>query len=170
MLTVTRLHPGFSGATASIVSVDPRAPQSQRSAVLASDSSGALFPSPQDLAIDCDGIAWVAGYDMGAQVFGVDIGAPMGPRIVRTMPTRTLQPDGKFQGLGLSSDGLLAVGDFWTSEVSLIDVRRGVWRETIDLRNLPGVFRAPQDIAFSSDGARMIVPCASTDTLAVFAR
>ncbi|MEM9802484.1 MAG: hypothetical protein AAGA20_19300 [Planctomycetota bacterium] len=161
----TTFFPNFTGSTARVFVVDPAVPQAPRSLVLASDSSGFLFPNPQDMAVACDGTVWLAGFDMGPRVYAID---PAGPTLITTVPTGTSEPDGKFQALGLSPDGLLAVADFLTDEIGLIDVRRFAYRETIELDLLPGNFRAAQEITFSPDGQRMLVPFAASDNIAVF--
>ncbi|MEM1451705.1 MAG: hypothetical protein AAF726_18635 [Planctomycetota bacterium] len=167
VICATEFLPGFTGSTGKVVVVPTSLPGPARELVLASDSSGFLFPNPQDVAIDCEGLAWVAGFDMGARVFAID---PVGPTLVTTIATATSQPDGKFQALGLSDEGLLAVSDFWTNEMSTIDVRRRAWRETIGFDLLPVFARAAQDIVFSPDGLSIVVPCAASDNVIVFAR
>ncbi|MEM9382002.1 MAG: hypothetical protein AAGB93_18750 [Planctomycetota bacterium] len=167
VICATEFLPGLTGSTGKVVVAPTTSPGPLRELVLGSDASGFLFPSLQDVALDCDGLAWVAGFDLGAEVFGVD---PAGPTLVTTIPTMTSQPDGKFQALGLSEEGLLLVADFWTNEMSTIDVRRRVWRETVDLEQLPAFARAAQDVVFSPDGRSVVVPLASSGNLVVFDR
>ncbi|MFT5731433.1 MAG: DNA-binding beta-propeller fold protein YncE [Planctomycetota bacterium] len=170
VLTVTEFFPGFTGSEASVIVVDPQQPQIHRSLVLATENGTGLFPSPQDLAVDCDGVVWVAGFDMGTRVYGARVNGPGPPQLSHTIATQTAQPDGKFQALGLSADGMLVVGDFWTHELSVIDARRRTWLTTIDLTTAAGTFRSPQEITFSPDGGQMIIPCAATDSIAIFNR
>lgn len=159
--------PAWAGAIAKLFVVDPSAPAQLDEVVLASHSAGLYFPSPQDVAIDCDGRAWVAGFDMGARVFAVDLEAAGGPRVVRRIQTHSSHPAGKFQGLGLSLDGLLCVADVWTNELCWIDVRRGIWLQTTSADDFPAYFRAPQDVLFSPDGTHLLLSWAASDNLCV---
>lgn len=165
VLPTTYYHPGYTGATAKLVVVDPAQPQVLNELVLASSSSGVLFPSAQDCAVDCDGTVWVAGFDLGPWVFGVD---PVALTLEHVLPTHTAQPEGKFQALGLSRDGLLVVGDFATHELAVLDARRRVWLATLDTLSLPALQRAPQEIEFSPTGDALIVPWAASDNLGVY--
>ncbi|MEL6428134.1 MAG: hypothetical protein AAFU73_13585 [Planctomycetota bacterium] len=162
---VTRFFPGLTGSEAEFAVVDPRNPAAVRSVVLGSANNTGRFPSPQDVAVACNGTVWLAGFDLGARVFNID---PAGPTVVASVPTLTSQPDGKFQALGLSPDGLLVVSDFFTNEVATIDANRLAWRSILDLSSVPASHRAAQDVVFSPDGRTMVVPWAASDDLAVF--
>lgn len=157
--------PNWVGSTAKVFVVDPAQPGALQQLALATASTGSLFPSPQDCAVDCDGTVWVAGFDMGARVFGVD---PRTATLRYIVPTHTSQPEGKFQALGLSKDGVLVVGDFWTHELSVINARARRWRATIDTASLPQVQRGPQDIEFEPSGRSFVAPWAATDNVGRF--
>lgn len=160
-----RLHPNFTGSTAKVLVHEPGQPGPPDELVLASADDGMHFPSPSDLAVDCAGRVWVAGFDLGARVLAVD---PAGPTLLGTIPTFTSNPDGKFQALGLSADGLLVAGDLWTDELSVIDVRSGTWLATVDGGQLPAVHRGPQEVVFDERRGEMVVSWAGTDDLSWF--
>jgi len=168
VIPATEYLPNFTGSSAKVCVVDPLQPGVVRSLVLGSNSTGVLFPSLQDVAIDCGGRAWLAGFDLGPRVFVVDPSAAGGPVLVRRVRTETSQSAGKFQGLGLSPDGILWVGDLYTAELSLIDVRRERWIETIDPGQLPVSLVAPNEIAFSPDGSRAAVLWIASENITVF--
>ncbi|MFT4541042.1 MAG: hypothetical protein ACI835_003503 [Planctomycetota bacterium] len=165
VLTATEYFAGYTGSTAKVCVVAPDAPGVIQELALATHSAGFLFPSAQDVAIDCDGLAWVAGFDMGARVFAVDPFAPGGPAVVRRIRTNTSQPNGKFQALGLSPDGLLCVADLWSNELSWINVRRRQWIGTTHADDYPAFFRAPQEISFDPSGRLVAIPWAASDNL-----
>lgn len=157
--------PNWAGSTAKVVVVDPAHPQALRELPIATASTGVLFPSPQDCAVDCDNIVWLAGFDMGAFVFGVE---PRSLTLRYAIPTHTSQPDGKFQALGLSKDGLLVVGDAWTHELSILEARTRRWRTTLDTTLLSTVQRGPQDVEFAPNADTLLVPWAGTDNIGVY--
>lgn len=157
--------PNWIGSTAKVMVVDPTQPQLVHELALATASDGFRFPAVQDLALDCDGTVWVAGYDMGAQVFGID---SRGPSLVHVMATHTSQPDGKFQALGLSRDGVLCVADLWTHELAILDTRLRRWRATHDLTLLPSVQQGAQELEFAPDGRTLLCTWAATDNVGVF--
>lgn len=165
VLTVTRYLPGFVGAEAKLVCVDPAQPQVLNELVLASSSSGLLFPSLQDCAVDCDGTVWTAGLDLGPWVFGID---PTTLTLKHVLPTNTSQPDGKFQALGLSAQGLLVVADFWTDELASFDARRRVWLSVTSMSGLPTFQGAAQELEFAPNRDVLVVPWAASDNLGVF--
>lgn len=165
VMGVTRFIAGGNGSQAEFAVVDPANPQAIRSVILGSSANTGRYPSPQDLAVACNGTVWLAGFDMGARVFNID---PAGPTVVTSVRTLTSQPDGKFQALGLSPDGLLVVADFFTNEIATIDSNRYAWRSILDLSTAPVSHRAAQDVVFSPDGLRMVIPWAVSDDLAVF--
>lgn len=157
--------PNWVGSTAKVMVVDPTQPQLVHQLPLATASSGNLYPSVQDLAVDCDGTVWAAGFDMGAQVFGID---PLTLTVRFVVPTHTSQPDGKFQSLGLSRDGVLCVADMWTHEISVLDARRRMWRTTIDTTLLGSVQQGAQELEFAPDGRTLLCTWAATDNVGVF--
>jgi len=165
VIPATESLPGWVGSTAKVVVVDPALPQFARELPIATASTGFLFPSPQDCAVDCDGLVWLAGFDMGAFVFGVD---PRTLTLRYAVPTHTSQSDGKFQALGLSKDGLLVVGDMWTHELSVIEARTRRWRTTLDTTALTTIQRGPQDIEFAPNADRLLVPWAGTDNVGIY--
>lgn len=165
VLGVSRFFPGTTGSQAEFAVVDPATPSLVRSVVLTSANNTGLYPSPQDLAVGCNGTVWLAGFDMGARVWNID---PSGPTVIGTVPTHTSQPDGKFQALGLSDAGLLVVADFFTNQIATIDTNRLAWTSTFPVPNTLTTHRAAQDVVFSPDGLRMIVPWAASSDLAVF--
>jgi len=167
VIPATELLAGFTGATAKLCTAQPGVPGSLRQLVLASDSSGFLFPSPMDVAVDCDGTAWVAGFDMGPRVFAVD---PATMTLRASVPSATSNPDGKFQALGLAPDGLLVVADYYTDELALIDARRRTWLTTLDPQAHPIRPRFVQDIEFSPRWPGFLLPCALGGELARFLR
>lgn len=157
--------PNWIGSTAKLMVVDPAQPQVVSELALGTASDGFHFPAVQDLALDCDGLVWAAGYDLGAQVFGVD---PLALALRVVVPTHTSQPDGKFQALGLSRDGVLCVADMWMHELALIDTRLRRWRATLDLTALPSVQQGAQELEFAPDGRTLLATFAATDNLGVF--
>lgn len=163
VLTATEFDPNFMGSTAKVIFVDPADPLGARVRTLATSSTN--FPSPQDVALYCQSRVWVAGFDMGARVFELDV---VTGTLVRSVPTMTSQPLGKFQGLGLGADGLLAVGDFVSHQIALIDAARGEWLETIDASALPDAHSQLNEFAFTPAGDRLVAPGHTSDTLAVF--
>ncbi|MCK6445391.1 MAG: hypothetical protein L6Q99_03280 [Planctomycetes bacterium] len=165
VLTVTHYLPGFTGAEAKLVCVDPQQPQVLNELVLGSSSSGFLFPGLQDCAVDCDGMVWTAGSDLGPWVFGID---PTTLTLKHVLPTNTSQPDGKFQALGLSPQGLLVVADFWTDEIAAFDARRRVWLSVTQLSGLPTFQSAAQELEFAPNRDVLVVPWAASDNIGVF--
>jgi hypothetical protein len=157
--------PNWVGSTAKVMAVDLAQPQLVQELALATASDGFHFPAVQDCAVDCDGTVWVAGYDMGARVFGID---PLSLTLRYVVPTHTSQADGKFQALGLSRDGLLCVADMWTHEISVLDIRLRRWRATLDTAQLPSVQQGAQELEFSPDGRTLLATWAATDNLGVF--
>lgn len=158
-------HPGGLGSTAYVVSIVPGNAASRRDLWLASDSTGFLFPSPQDCAVDGEGTVWVAGFDLGAIVLGID---PVSMRLLATVPTGTNHPDGKFQALGLSRDGLLVAADYFTGELACIDACRRQLLAVIDPALLPVAARFPQEVEFSPRTRTLVVPGAVGGDLVQF--
>lgn len=165
VICASQALPNWVGSTAKVMVVDPAQPQLVRGLALATANNGFAFPSVQDCAVDCDGLVWVCGYDMGARVFAID---PRGPTLVRVVDTHTSQPDGKFQSLALSRDGVLCVADMWTNELAVLDTRLRRWRATLDLTSLPSVQQAAQELEFTPDGRVLLTTFAATDNLSVF--
>lgn len=165
VICASQALPNWIGSTAKVMVVDPAQPHLVRELALATADNGFAFPSAQDCAVDCDGLVWVCGYDMGARVFAID---PRGPTLVRVVDTHTSQPDGKFQALALSRDGVLCVADMWTHELSVLDARQRRWRATLDTTLMPGVQQAAQELEFTRDGRALLATWAATDNLGVF--
>lgn len=157
--------PNFTGSTAKVFAVDPVAPANVRELVLGSANNGFQFPSVQDCAVACDGLVWVAGFDLGPQVFAID---PRTLTVRHIVPTLTAQPDGKFNALGLSREGWLVVGDLYTHEISVIHTRRRRVRGVIDAFQLPATLASVQELEFSPQGDKLIATWAGTNNLAVF--
>ena len=162
---LTEFDPNFTGSTAKVGFVDPSDAANASTLTLLSASDGTLFPSPQDVALGCGGKAYVAGFDMGPRVFVLDVRSRS---LLRTVPTMTSQPLGKFQGLGSTDEGTLFVADFITNEVALIDTWSDAWVRTTDVNQL-GPHRQPMEAAFDARGRQLILPCQTGESLAVFA-
>jgi len=160
----TLFHSGWQGSTAEVFFVDPADPGGATRIELATSSSSFLFPSPQDVALLCDGRLFVAGFDMGANLFVFD--APT-RSLLRTLPTFTSQPDGKFQSLGLSSRGLLAVADYWTNELTLYDAWREEWLGLVDSSASTAYHAQLNELVFDPDGRELWVPSFASENLAV---
>ncbi len=121
ILTTTQYHASFQGATASVMGLDPEFPGTEWEVFLATSPTTSLYPSPQDVAVHSDGRVFVAGFDMGAQVFSID---PQAGILLATWPTMTLPLAGKFQALGLHGE-FLCVADYWSGDLARIDTRNG---------------------------------------------
>ncbi len=165
VICASQALPNWVGSTAKVMVVDPAQPQHVRELALATSSNGLLFPSVQDCAVDCDGLVWVCGYDMGARVFAVE---PRGLTLARVIDTHTSQPDGKFQSLALSREGVLCVADVWTNELAVLDTRLRRWRATLDLTTLPSAIQGAQELEFAPDGRVLLSTWGGTDNLGVF--
>jgi DNA-binding beta-propeller fold protein YncE len=157
--------PTFTGSTAKVFAVDPLAPANVRELVLGSANNGFQFPSVQDCAVACDGTLWVAGFDLGPNVFAID---PRTLTVRHVVPTLTSHPDGKFNALGLSPQGWLVVGDLYTHEISVIFTRRRQVGRVIDAFQLPATLASVQELEFSPQGDKLIATWAGTNNLAVF--
>lgn len=160
IVPVTVYDPSFLFSTGKVAFVNPSTPSSATTVTLASTAS---FPSPQDVAVRCDGRAYVAGIDLGSDVFVFHVPSKT---LLHTIPALTSA--GYHQGIGLSSRGLLAVADYGSSEMSFFNV----WNEQpitlVDMSNLPVYQSLPTEAIFSSDGKKLLVPGNGSDTLAVF--
>ncbi len=165
VLPTTRYHAGFQGSTAEVILVDPDDPAGARTSVLVTSGDASAFPSPQDAALLCEGVLFVAGFDMGAGVWTLHV--PTGA-VTGFVATQTATPQGKFQGLGLSSRGLLAVGDLFSNEIALIDAWSRQWLATVDAGQLPGFNTQLNELVFSPDGARLTAVAHASDTLVQF--
>ncbi len=160
----TLYHPGFLGSTAELFFVDPGDPGGATRIELDTSSTSSLYPSPQDAALLCDGRLFVAGFDMGASLFVFDAHSRS---LLRSLPTFTSQPDGKFQSLGLSNRGLLAVADFWTNELSLYDAWREEWLGLVDDTAYTAYHAQLNELVFDVEGRELWVPSYSSDNLAI---
>ncbi len=156
VLTVTEYHQNYQGSTAKLMVLDPAFPAGAQSIVLGTSPTSAAFPSPQDLAIQ-NGKIFVAGFDMGPQVFVIDA---QSVTLDRTLNTGTNHPQGKFQALGLTPGGMLLVADFTTSEIARIDTVTGRFLGIVAGAN-QGF--GPQELTLSPDGQTLLVPMASDD-------
>jgi hypothetical protein len=165
VLTTTEFDPGYQGATAGVLFVDPGLPQVAKATLLARSTNAARLPSAQDVALHCGNRIYVAGFDMGRRVFELDVESG---RLMRVHPTKTGQRWGKFQGLDVSEDGLLAVADFVSDEIAWIDVGTGEWLGTTDVASLPHDHSQIVELTFSPDGSRLLATGHTSDTLAVF--
>ncbi|MFT5198242.1 MAG: DNA-binding beta-propeller fold protein YncE [Planctomycetota bacterium] len=154
VLPATQYHQSYLGSTAKLIVMDPALPSAAQELVLATSPSAAAFPSPQDLAIH-NGKIYVAGFDMGPQVFVVD---PQSLTLDTTLSTGTGNPQGKFQALNVTPAGMLLVADFTTAEIARIDTFTGHM-----LGIVPAQFHGfgPQELTVSPDGQTLILPMAS---------
>ncbi len=160
----TLSHSGWQGSTAEVFFVDPADPGGATRIELATSSSSTLFPSTQDAALLCDGRLFVAGFDMGASVFVFD--APT-RSLLRSLPTFTSQPDGKFQSLGLSSRGLLALADYWTNELTLYDAWREEWLGLVDSSAYTAHHAQLNELVFDPEGRELWVPSFASENVAI---
>lgn len=165
VIPTTEFHSGSSGSTAAILFVRPGAPERAEACVLASSSHAGRLPSAQDVALHCGNRLYVAGFDMGRRVFELDV---QSRRLMRVLPTKTLQRWGKFQGLAVSPEGLLAVADFVSDEIAWIDVGTGTWLGITDAASLAHDHSQFLELTFSPDAGRLLATGHTSDTLAVF--
>ncbi len=165
VLTATRYNPGFQGSTAEVILVNPDDPAGARTTVLASSPDSSAFPSSQDVALLCENRLFVAGFDMGANVYVLQ--AKSG-ELTGILPTQTSMPQGSFQSLGLSSRGLLCVADLGTHEVAFFDAWTEQWLGTVDASALPGFNSQVNELTFSPDGSRLVATATASDTLVLF--
>ncbi|MDF1838080.1 MAG: hypothetical protein P1V35_09445 [Planctomycetota bacterium] len=156
VLTATEYHQNYLGSTAKLIVMDPAFPAGAQSLTLGTSPTAAAFPSPQDLAIG-NGKIYVAGFDLGPQIFVVD---SQSVTLDGTLPTGTSHAQGKFQALALTPAGMLLVADFTTSEIARIDTFTGHL-----LGIVPGQNHGfgPQELTISPDGQTLLVPMASDD-------
>ena len=154
LLPSTRFHASGQGSTAEVVFVDPDHAAGAVVLPLASADDGTTFPSAQDMALACDGRLFVAGFDMGPQIYVVN---RFTRSLARTLPTFTSQSMGKFQALALSSKGLLAVADFFTQEVTLYDVWGERWLGLVDDGAYTGPHSQFSELQFDAAGDQLWV-------------
>jgi DNA-binding beta-propeller fold protein YncE len=164
VVTATRFKSNFAGSTAKVIFVNPRRPIDAVTIPLGSSSNGQIFPSPQDVGVLCDETVFVAGFDLGAQVFVLDAGTRS---LVGAIPTHTGEPLGKFQALGVHADRLVAVADLWTGEIAFLDGMQRRHLSTLDSATLPDSFSQLNELAFAPAGDRLIVPALASDSLMV---
>ena len=158
VLTTSQFHPGFQGATASVMLLDPDFPGTELEVFLATSATTALYPSPQNALVHTDGRLFVAGFDMGAQVFVID---PVAGILLDTWPTMTLPLAGKLQAMDLHGD-FLCVADYWSGDLARIDTRVGAVAGTDSVQ----VFgQGPNALTFSPDASLLWIPFAGSDEL-----
>ncbi|MBL8694891.1 MAG: hypothetical protein JNJ88_12415 [Planctomycetes bacterium] len=165
VLPTTAYLPSFSGSTAAIERRPlPGTFGAVASAVLRSEGSFSAYPSAQDTVIGPDGVAYVAGYDMGKRIYGF---SPTTGEFVRAFPSGTAI--GAHTGLAISPDGsILVVCDIASEEVAFLDVARGT---VISIVHTPSVgfgYFQPNDAIFSPDGSRVYVTCQGSEAVLVF--
>lgn len=158
VLPATIYHTNFQGSTAKLIVLDPAQPGSAQEVILDSSPSTAAFPSPQDLAIR-NGKIYVAGFDMGPQVFVID-GQSLS--IDALLPTGTGHPQGKFQALTMTPAGTLLVADYTTAQIARIDSNTGRLLGWVACQNYG---YGPQELSVSPDGQTLVVPLASDSLL-----
>ncbi|HPF13561.1 MAG TPA: hypothetical protein PLJ12_04785, partial [Planctomycetota bacterium] len=157
-LTKTTYHANWMGSTASLVLIDPAVPAAAQEVLLATSPTSALYPSPQDLALDPSGSLYVAGFDMGPQVYVVD---PLSATVSATWNTYTQPTAGKFQALGLHGN-LLVVADLYSGQIARIDTHTGVMVGHVEAGMLG---QGASELSFSPDGATLIMPMGGSDNL-----
>ena len=158
-----RFTPGFTGSITELVLVDPDSPAAPDVIFLASADNMGVYPSAETAVVTPDGRALVAGYDMGALVYVIDLASQI---TLAPFPTHTAQALGKFQTLALSGDGLLVVCDQWTSELSRINSFDGSHIGTTQAIDLIGFHQAPNTAVFRPDGGELILVEAASSSLA----
>jgi len=161
---VTLSHAGFQGSTAKVAFIRPE-DGSVSMLTLASSSTPSAFPAAEDVALVCETKLFVAGFDLGAKVYVLDT---VSRSVVNTIRTHTSQPQGKFQALGVSPSGLVAVADFWSSEIAFIDGWTETWVRTQPPGALPNLTQ-PNELVFDARGDTLLVPSHTSDLVAVFA-
>lgn len=165
VLTMTTFDPGYTGSTARVVFVDPAHPRQATVRTLLGVHDGSAFPNPIDAALFCGQRVFVAGFDMGPQVFVFD--APS-RQLVDVVPTGTSQAQGKLHGLAIGPNGLGVVCDYVADELCWFDAStRGALGVT-DLSLLPGWHTNPSGIAFAPDGRSLVVTCEGSSSLVRF--
>jgi DNA-binding beta-propeller fold protein YncE len=163
IIPATRMHAAGQGSTAELIFLDPRDPANRTVLPLATSADGSAFPSAQDLALACDGRVFVVGFDLGPSIYVVSAATRS---LLRTLPTFTSHSQGKFQALGLSPQGLLAVADFYTNEVSLYDTWGERWLGLVDATAYTSVHTQLNELAFTPDGRELWFACHTSENLA----
>lgn len=158
-----RFTSGFTGSVTELVLIDPDSAAPHDVIFLASADNTGLYPSAETVVVTPDGRALVAGYDMGAFVYVIDLASKA---ILTPFPTHTSQVLGKFQTLALSSDGLLVACDQWTGELSRLNSYDGSHIGTFQTTDLIGFHQAPNTAIFRPDSSELILVESGSSSIA----
>lgn len=158
----SEFHSDFSGSEARLVLVDRPQQQAITHSWIINSATGS-FPSAQDFALSCHGLGYLVGTDLDSQIHVFDW---QHREFLEPIDSHT--GSGLHQGIGLSKDGLMAVGDLATAELSFFNAWNQEWLETISLSS----HFADQisELIFSRNGKKLYVIAQDHNSLLVFER